>query len=227
VKSLLARHSKEWDEEYLTEDLKIPSVWIAEANGIRARYDNKLMDAYRWFIQGEQYQLAHDIAVEFLAPEAVIMSDMILLENLFDALDPSAISGWHERGNLFLEYAQCKIRIQALTHSLALDRDAVPDATQRDQMALLQRHVPHLLEYIPKLFEYRTEKDIKQRVCLSEMMSELVKMSSALATFSGTALKTHSSLQSTSLLSEQARLEHVQMSSVDRFIQNLEVAAYA
>ncbi|KAG8851380.1 hypothetical protein FRB96_009215 [Tulasnella sp. 330] len=227
VKSLLARHSGEWDDEYLMEELKVPAAWISEANGIRARYDNNLMDAYRWFVQAEQHQLAHDIAVEFLAPEAVIMSDMILLEDLFNALDPSAVSGWHERGNLFLEYAHCKIRIEALTHSLAMDRDAVPDAAQRDQMATLQRHVPHLLEYVPKLFEYRTERDIKQRVCLSEMMSELVRMSSALATYSGMAPRAHSYMQSGSLLSEQARLEHVQKLSVDRFLQNLEVASYA
>lgn len=58
------------------------------------------MDAYRWFVRAEQHQLAHDIAVEFLAPEAVIMSDMILLEDLFDDLDPSAVSAWHERGNV-------------------------------------------------------------------------------------------------------------------------------
>lgn len=58
------------------------------------------MDAYRWFVQAGQHQLAHDIAVEFLAPEAVIMSDMTLLEDLFDALDPSAVSGWHEKGNV-------------------------------------------------------------------------------------------------------------------------------
>ncbi|KAG8992975.1 hypothetical protein FRB94_008235 [Tulasnella sp. JGI-2019a] len=227
VKHLLARHSGEWDEDYLTADLKIPVAWIAEANGIRARYDNRLMDAYRWFLQGEQYQLAHDIAVEFLAPEAVIMSDMNLLEELFDALDPSAIVGWHEKGNLFLEYAQCKLRIEALVQSLAMDRDAVPDAAQRDQMATLQRHVPHLLEHVPKLFEYRTEKDIKQRVCLSEMMSELTRMSSALATYSGTAPRSQSYIQSSSLLSEQARLEHVQKSSLDRFLHNLEVSTYA
>lgn len=32
VKSLLARHSGEWDEGYLTEELKVPVAWIAEAH---------------------------------------------------------------------------------------------------------------------------------------------------------------------------------------------------
>lgn len=66
----------------------------------QAMYDGRVMDAYKYFLAAGDDQLAHDLAIEYLAPEAVIMHDMALLERLFKDMDPSSITGWHERGHV-------------------------------------------------------------------------------------------------------------------------------
>lgn len=70
---------------------------------------------------------------------------------------------------LYLKYAQCMVYIPQLviesaTHSL--------DQREKQELEALASAVPSLLENLPKIFEYRTE--IRQRVCLTEMLSGLL-----------------------------------------------------
>lgn len=68
--------------------------------GIRARYDNDVFQAYQCFLEGGQQQLAHTIALNELAPEVVIRGDTEVLKSLFGNFTPSDISGWHDTGNV-------------------------------------------------------------------------------------------------------------------------------
>ncbi|KAG8897172.1 hypothetical protein FRC00_004705 [Tulasnella sp. 408] len=221
IKQLLARHAGEWDMDLLTGDLCVPAAWISEANGIRARYDNDVFQAYQCFLEGGQQQLAHNIALNDLAPEVVIRGDPEVLKSLFGNFTPSEISGWHDTGNLYLQYAECVTKIPKLLEVLAKEGNAAPDVVQQAELERLAQSVPHLLENLPKMFEHRD--DLRQRICLAEMLSQLLRLVSPLRMY-GIAARPHTS---SGMLPEQARLQHVQSSSRERLFRALEVASYA
>lgn len=78
---------------------------------------------------------------------------------------------------LYLEYAQFRIRKDALIRSYDEELSDEGYAANEEEVALLVRVAQHLQENLPKLFESRWETDIKQRVCQSEMMLETTKVS--------------------------------------------------
>ncbi|KAG8988968.1 hypothetical protein FRB90_002464, partial [Tulasnella sp. 427] len=221
IKQLLTRHAGEWDADLLTGKLCIPATWIAEANGIRAQYEQDVFQAYQFFLDGGQQQLAHNIALNDLAPEVVIRGDPEVLKTLFLNFTPSEISGWYNTGNLYLQYAKCVTMIPKLLAVFTKDGNAEPDAVQRAELERLAQAVPQLLENLPKMFEYRN--DLRQRICLAEMLSQLLRLVPPLRMY-GIAIRSNFS---SSMLPEQARLQHVQSSSRERLFRALEVATSA
>lgn len=47
--------------------------------------------AYELFMRAKVHQRAHDLAISYLAPEAILRDDLTLLTNLFAPLDKSLI----------------------------------------------------------------------------------------------------------------------------------------
>ncbi len=78
------------------------------------------------------------------------------------------------RQQLFLQYARCKLDIPRLLRNLALDEDAEPDVVEQAELEDLAHTVPILIDTLPRMFEHRTE--LKQRVCLAEMLSALLQL---------------------------------------------------
>ncbi|KAG8907639.1 hypothetical protein FRB99_003101 [Tulasnella sp. 403] len=207
IKELLVRHAGEWDEASLA---------------LRALYDNNTFEAYQSFMTAGLEDMAHDIAVSELAPEIVIRGDVMLLHQLFAAFAPSKVKNWHERGLLYLQYAECMLDIPRLLQALVQEPNDESDPTDEVNLRRLAQLVPHLLENLPKLFEHRGE-DVKQRVCLAEMLSGLVRLLGPLM-MQGVTSKPHGQAM---ILPEQARLEYIQSSCRERFFHSLEIMSSA
>jgi len=215
VKDLLARHAGEWNEELITVGYRVPAEWVAEANGIKARYDHQSYKAYRFFLQADLQEVALDIAIDELAPEIVIRGDTALLAAVFGVFEPQKVLKWQEKGDLYLQYANCRLRIPYLLREAQGHR---LDAAQAHELEELANRVPTLLENLPKLFEHR--KEIRHTVCLTEMLSELLKLVNPLR-LHGLKIRTH--LHS-NLLPGRTKLTYVQGAAYDRFLKVIEVA---
>ena len=123
IKEMIARHVEyltDKTEQFLRDQLKIPGSWIYEAKvcdfhwanlfvlnpilleAILCQYHGKVFDAYKSYIRAGKPQIAHDVALDELAPEAVLRDDYELLKSLFVTFDPNDIKDWSFRGRVSL-----------------------------------------------------------------------------------------------------------------------------
>ena len=56
--------------------------------------------AYELFTRAKVHQRAHDLAISYLAPEAILRDDLDLLSNLFAPLDKSLITDFNVGGQV-------------------------------------------------------------------------------------------------------------------------------
>ncbi|KAG8949710.1 hypothetical protein FRC03_000268 [Tulasnella sp. 419] len=214
IQNLLREWVGSWDERLIVDSLKVPQEWVSEAYGILASYENKPYDAFEHFLEANQQQLAHDLAVYSLSREVVIRGDLELLLQLFSSLDPKQIRQWDEQGKLYLDYVECVRSIPELERSV-FDTRSVSDAAERQQLHRLARVVPALLASLPSLFQHST--DLKAKVALGEMLSTLLKLVNPLRNYG----LSHLPVMHSGILQEQARLQYVQRESHGRFLRSL------
>ena len=60
----------------------------------------KVYEAYELFLSAGSYNLAHDLAVLELAPEAILRRDFELLKSLFTRFVGRPVEGWHLHGKV-------------------------------------------------------------------------------------------------------------------------------
>ncbi|XP_014603478.1 PREDICTED: nuclear pore complex protein Nup98-Nup96 [Polistes canadensis] len=128
VLDLLARHVEIDDipeyikqEEFLKEELGIPSAWIHQAKAMKSRVSKRYGEAAWYFIQAEQWNMAHEIIIEHLAADAIINENYEYLQALLNPMVPeecsSLISNWPHRGQLLWDYIEITTQIQNLLNS--------------------------------------------------------------------------------------------------------------
>ncbi|KAF7396599.1 hypothetical protein HZH66_007461 [Vespula vulgaris] len=128
VLDLLARHVEIDDipeyvkqEEFLKEELGIPSAWIHQAKAMKSRVSKRYGEAAWYFIQAEEWNMAHEIIIEHLAADAIINENYEYLQSLLNPLVPeecsSIISNWPNQGQLLWDYIEITTQIQNLLNS--------------------------------------------------------------------------------------------------------------
>jgi len=138
--------------------------------------------AYELYITAQQYNAAHNIAVLELAPDAVIRKDLELLCNLFNPLAATGrrekIDGWFVRGQIFLDYARIMTRLPRLLDAVAADddEDALPDASQADEIEDLSKTVPKIIAILPDILHRSRVMDARHPAALEEMTKDLLKL---------------------------------------------------
>lgn len=166
-----------------------------------AQYEGRAFDAYEHFLKADEQRLAHDIAVNDLAPDAVIRGDLSLLRALFKPFDPQAVDEWSFRGKvcpyrspdsrvlthgghlsqLYLDYADVTERIPELM--AAAQEDAILDATDAAELERLKSLAPQLIRLLPDVL--RDRSDARHNAALSEMLSGLLLRFDSVKTKSG------------------------------------------
>lgn len=182
----------------LIGSLKLPATWIDEAKVwviiplsyqlsdhflLQAMYEidcGNLYTAYEFYITAQQYNAAHNIAVLELAPDAVIRKDLELLSNLFTPLASTGrrekIDGWFVRGQVFLDYAKIMTRLPHLLDAVASEEDALPDASQAEEIGDLSKLGPKIIAILPEVL-YRSQLvDARHPAALEEMTKDLLKL---------------------------------------------------
>ncbi|XP_076242431.1 nuclear pore complex protein Nup98-96 isoform X2 [Calliopsis andreniformis] len=129
VMNLLQRHVEIDDtpdyvgrEKFLREELGIPSIWIHQAKAVKSYVGKRYGKAASYFIQAEQWNIAHEIIIEHLAADAIINENYEYLRDLLNPLIPpecsGTISGWAHQGQLLWEYMEITMDIESLLHGV-------------------------------------------------------------------------------------------------------------
>lgn len=69
---------------------------------IHAYYNGDAYNAYELYLAAGMYNLAHDLAVSELAPDAILRRDLELLALLFEPLANKAVNEWNVQGKVGL-----------------------------------------------------------------------------------------------------------------------------
>lgn len=65
-------------------------------------YTGDVFGAYELYRQANAHQAAYELAINYLAPEAILREDLDLLEDLFARLDESLIPDFSVGGQVLL-----------------------------------------------------------------------------------------------------------------------------
>jgi len=170
--------------------LKPTNPWdllILYHQAIHAFSQNRVYEAFDLYVSAGLWNAAHDLAVLELAPDAVVRQDHELLRTIFGRLSGHPIDGWHLRGKVyksnaisevtelipgfqtFLDYTNATTRLPDLKEHL--DEDAVPDASEAQELEELTRSVPKLVGILPDVLHDRG--DARHNVALAGMVSDL------------------------------------------------------
>ncbi|XP_015602178.1 nuclear pore complex protein Nup98-Nup96 isoform X2 [Cephus cinctus] len=125
---LLSRHVQLDDdpeyvkrEEFLREELGIPSIWINKAKSIKSCIVKRYGEAAWYLIQAEQWNEAHEVIIQHLAADAIINENYEYLKSLLTPLAQTectnTISGWAHQGQLLWDYMLITEEMETLVRS--------------------------------------------------------------------------------------------------------------
>ena len=103
IKQLLAQSAPVLDDFKvvgLIGSLRIPTEWIDEAKATLSLYHGDVYLAYQLYASARAHRTAHELAINFLAPEAVLKDDLQTLSDLFSDLDASLIEDFAVGGQV-------------------------------------------------------------------------------------------------------------------------------
>lgn len=86
--------------EFLTETLKLPPTWIYSSQAMAEKYNGDIFSEYKLLLAAEKSSEAHELVVSFLAPEALVRGDLVLLRRLLDPFNPRLVSNWDAGGKV-------------------------------------------------------------------------------------------------------------------------------
>ena len=71
-----------------------------ECQATYAFYSGDIYHAYELYIRAKAHQMAHELAITYLAPEAVLRDELELLAKLFRSLDPTLVDDFGVGGQV-------------------------------------------------------------------------------------------------------------------------------
>ncbi|KAI8976665.1 nuclear protein 96-domain-containing protein [Trametes punicea] len=219
IKELLTRSAPkldDWMTRGLVGSLKIPVAWINEAKAIHALHNGNVYEAYELYLSAGLYDAAHDIAVLELAPDAVIRQDLLLLRELFEVFDGRPVSGWNDRGKVFLDYAHALTRLPQLRERL-VETDGALDAEEAAELDQLSRSVPKLVSNLPDVLPDRA--NVRHTAAAAEMTTQLVRQLDQIRPLAIAQAQIR-----TPYFSDATRVRNIHSTMYERFIRTIEVA---
>ncbi|XP_033229340.1 nuclear pore complex protein Nup98-Nup96-like [Belonocnema kinseyi] len=180
VLDLLARHVELDESEnyvkrenFLREELGIPSIWINQAKAVKACAYKRYGEAAWYLTKAEQWNKAHEVIIENLAADAIINENYDYLKSLLSPLmqedSHNMISGWAHQGQLLWDYIEVTSEIKSLLQA--------PDCTGLGyKLELLQPQLTSLCSKI-NLFPCPTAK---HRLCQAEIAKRTLQLARSL-----------------------------------------------
>ncbi|OCH85762.1 hypothetical protein OBBRIDRAFT_739307 [Obba rivulosa] len=219
IKELLTRFAAsldDWTVRGLVGSLKIPMAWLNEAKAIHALYSGDVFEAYELYLAAGLYVAAHDLAVQELAPDAVIRQDLTLLKELFSRFHSHRVDTWDKGGEVFLDYVHAMTRLPELREHFA-EHNTVPDAAEATELEDLARRVPQLIGILPDVL--RDRSDPRHNAALAEMSANLTHQLDQVK-----PLALQPSQIRAAGVNESTRLRNIQTSAYEKFLRSVAVA---
>jgi nuclear pore complex protein Nup98-Nup96 len=156
-----------------------------------ALYTGDVYGAYELYKQANAHQAAYELAVTYLAPDAVLREDLDLLEDLFSKLDESLIPDFSVGGQvsnikhhevyhlvtqtpqLFIDYVSIVSQVPELRRRHEME-NAVPDAAEESQLEMLTSRIPRVIGILPDVLRDKGENGARSKAALSMMLSNLL-----------------------------------------------------
>ncbi|TIA83864.1 hypothetical protein E3P98_00468 [Wallemia ichthyophaga] len=196
------------DEAFLTETLLVPATWLFRAKATHAQYKGDRYAQYKLLLAAEMHSEAHAVAVDVLAPEAIIRDDLALLRRLLEPLVTESVDGWASRGKLLWEYVDVVEKVPQMVLGGARE---TADAAERTHLRDMYRRLPILIKSLGGVWK---GDSVQYQITLCEMTERLLNMERVLRGYMSTQRESQSDVMdpfysSTSthlLLTEGARL---------------------
>lgn len=164
IKSLLNRNVSSLNQEsedFLSQKLSIPLEWIYESKAIEAKSRDAKWEEYELWLKAKQWEQAHIVARDYLAPEALSRGETTLLTQMFAPLplddgahggkdEKGELPGWRSGGRVYVDYAFCKKNALKITKAWKLSDGK--NERINNEVENMSKIVGELLELTPGLF---------------------------------------------------------------------------
>ncbi|XP_042235081.1 nuclear pore complex protein Nup98-Nup96-like isoform X2 [Homarus americanus] len=152
-------------EEFVTTKLSIPNKWIHQAKATKARSLN-MVDEEAWYLlKAGEYNRAHMLIVDTIAPNSIINEDheylLGFLDQLCDDGVRSTVVDWAIGGGVYADY----LDVCSVVDDMKKSADPTP--------AKLEQLRPHLLALCSRLNNLKCQT-ATHRLCVSEMSRVVV-----------------------------------------------------
>uniref|UniRef100_A0A0K2U919 Nuclear pore complex protein Nup98-Nup96 n=1 Tax=Lepeophtheirus salmonis TaxID=72036 RepID=A0A0K2U919_LEPSM len=162
-------------EEFLKEKLSIPTEWIADGKANWAAANCQFMDQSWYLLKAKRWNLAHEVLIKRIAPDAIINEDYDFLYKVLDELaenDPDThVTGWGLSGQIFFDF-------------INVDRDVNILKEKRDDSSItffIEKLKPKVISLCSRISKLRTET-AKERLCQSEIAKRMAYLMRAVLT---------------------------------------------
>ncbi|KAL1749061.1 nuclear protein 96-domain-containing protein [Schizophyllum fasciatum] len=199
----------QWQHSGLVGSLRIPQAWVDEAKATLAFDEDDMFGAYELYLSAGCRDPAHDIAVRYLAPDAILRRDYVLLSELLEPFVNKPVEDWQIRGKILRDYAHLMQRLPQLAARQM--RNAVPDAAEALEMEDLCRSVPKILGLLPDVF----------RACEPQHRAAVAEITAGLLGVVDRVRPAALAQIQSKFIAEGARLGHVRSMAHDRFTRSL------
>lgn len=95
---------KEWINEAKVQRCRItkPSIANMKSQATYAMYEGDVFGAYELYMDAKVHRMAHELAINYLAPEAILRDDFQLLQSLFNDIDQTTVEDFFVGGQVSL-----------------------------------------------------------------------------------------------------------------------------
>lgn len=97
------------EEQFIIQQLGVPESWVDYAKALKAGAQGQRHMQAKYLLKAKHWVLAHEIIYQYIAPDAVINSNLQYLYNLlsqFECADSNNVKvpNWTNQGQIFLDY---------------------------------------------------------------------------------------------------------------------------
>jgi hypothetical protein len=188
IKHILSRYIDTCDssvEKFLLETLNIPARWIHEARALKNMYDRDYIQLANNLISCGNYEEAHTLVVETLAPVAILNDVKVVLKKLLDtlAVHQQKLRGWETRGYIYYNYLDNEQEYNYVIDYLHKNSEYIePDKLLKAIDALYSAY-KETAENIPKLVTSydlhnrpQSEQNTLISICIQDMSAFVSKV---------------------------------------------------
>jgi len=204
------------DEKFLIDELEIPKLWVYEAKAIKARYQMDKELEVKNLINCEQYSIAHELVVKYIAPSFILKEKYEELEKILKILKPINLPNWKENGDVYLNYVELKKSYDDVKkYFFKSDEDAnifnsSGERNLKDLSEQFSKLCENLKGWIPRNME--SEYKNNEIICITEMSTTVSSCLTTLKTILSESKVSNQPIQLPLelLLTEQHRVQHLQ-----------------